>query len=88
MKEFSFFKLSSPVKLGEIAKHTGCILNNGGESEITISSIGPIENTPPNSLSFLDNAKYVDALENTNVRAVICSKKYIDKVPDGIAVLR
>lgn len=87
MQEFSFFNLSAPVSLDQIASHTGCTIPDPDDAVRTISAIGPIESAPPNSLCFLDNAKYAAALENTKAEAVICSKKYADRVPDGIAVL-
>ena len=87
MQEFSFFDLPLPISLADIAAKTGCTLPDDGHGKITISAIGPIENAPADSLCFLDNVKYVDALKDTNATAVICSKKYVDRVPDGIAVL-
>ncbi len=87
MQEFSFFDVPSPVSLGDIARETGCKLKNDSDAGKTISAIGPIENAPQDGLSFLDNAKYVSALEKTNAKALICSKKYVERVPDGIAVL-
>ncbi len=87
MQEFSFFDVPSPVSLGEIAKSTGCEIINSADASKTISAVGPIESAPPNSLCFLDNGKYVSALETTRADAVICSQKYAEKVPDGIAVL-
>ena len=87
MQEFSFFDLPAPVSLAVIAGKTGCTLPDTNHGEMTVSAIGPIENAPADSLCFLDNAKYVEALKETNAKAVICSKKYVDRVPDGIAVL-
>lgn len=87
MQDYSFFKLKSPVRLGEIAAKSGCKLLRAEDAEKTISTIGPIENAPADSLCFLDNAKYVRELENTCASALICSKKYVDQVPKGIAVL-
>ncbi len=87
MQEFSFFNLPDPLSLGVIAAHTGCTLDDPGDSDRTITSIGPIENSPPNSLSFLDNEKYVSALKDTKADVLICAKKYVDRVPKGIAVL-
>ncbi len=87
MQEFAFFDRPSPVKLGEIAKATGCTLRDNDDFDKTISAVGPIEAAPSNGLSFLDNAKYAKELESTTAEALICSKKYVDKVPERIAVL-
>lgn len=87
MQEFSFFELPSPISLADIASNTGCTLPDDKHGSLTVSAIGPIENAPVDSLCFLDNSKYVDALKETNAKAVICSKKYVDRVPAGIAVL-
>ncbi len=88
MQDFSFFDLPEPVSVALIAKKTGCTLVNPSAGDTTISAIGPIEDAPPDSLCFLDNSKYVAALQDTRAKAVICSKKYVDRVPDGIVVLQ
>ena len=87
MQEFSFFSLPEPVTLGKICEVTGCSLASPDDATKTISAIGPIESAPANSLCFLDNAKYVKELTHTNADAIIVSKKYADRVPDGISVL-
>ncbi len=87
MQEFSFFDSPSPIRLGDIAERCGCVLARPEDADITVSAIGPVENAPANSLSFLDNAKYVSALDNTNAKALICSQKYADRIPDTIVTL-
>lgn len=87
MREFSFFDISAPVKLGDIAALTGCTLVRSEDAGKSISTIGPLENSPADSLSFLDNAKYVKALDTTKASAIICSEKYLEKIPKNIAVL-
>jgi UDP-3-O-[3-hydroxymyristoyl] glucosamine N-acyltransferase len=87
MREFSFFDIPEPVKLGDIAAYAGCTLLKPEDAEKTISTIGPLENSPVDSLSFLDNAKYVSALEGTKAAAIICPEKYVAKIPHGITVL-
>ena len=52
-----------------------------------IQDIGPIEDCPPNALSFLANGRYVDALETTKAVAVVVSPSHAERVPPGVAAL-
>lgn len=52
-----------------------------------IASVAPIEAAPPQSLTFIDNPKYLDALRSTKAAAVLCNARNAEFVPDGVAAL-
>jgi UDP-3-O-[3-hydroxymyristoyl] glucosamine N-acyltransferase len=77
----------SPQRLSRIAIHCGAeVLNASGDP--VISSAGPIEATPPDGLTFLDNPKYLKFAERTAAAALFTSEKFATKVPPRVAVLR
>ncbi|MCB1462380.1 MAG: UDP-3-O-(3-hydroxymyristoyl)glucosamine N-acyltransferase [Nitratireductor sp.] len=82
----SFFD-PKPLSLGEIAAATGAKLLNPKASERTIKTAGPVEAAPRDSISFIDNPKYISHLESTGATAVFCQEKYADRVPDNVETL-
>ena len=84
----SFFEIPRPFTLAEIAEQSGCELLRSEHAKMPISAVGPIESASEGCLSFLDNAKYVAALETTRAAAVICSPKYVERMPGHVAVLK
>ena len=86
MAEPVFFAVH-PRSLGEIAEHTGAQLAGNGDGAIMIEAAGPIEAAPDQSISFIDNPKYLRFLAETAAVAVFCSAKYAERVPENVQVL-
>ena len=71
------------MKLGEIAKRLGCIME--GPEELEITAVAGIEDAGPTELTFLSNPKYRRKLRVTHAAAVILSSQEPDP---GRPVLR
>jgi len=75
--------------LSDLAKHlTGCGMpcEVVGDADKRIVAVNTLDDAGPDELSFLSNAKYVDALKSTRAGAVIVSKN--QETPEGMTVLR
>jgi UDP-3-O-[3-hydroxymyristoyl] glucosamine N-acyltransferase len=77
------------MKLGEIAKQLGCLLE--GDATIDIQGVAGIEQAGPGQLTFVSNPRYTQAIRTTRASAVLLAK---DAEPDrdsalpSLAVLR
>ena len=89
MIDNKFHKKVSSFKLKEIARNVdGLSLHDPSQGEIVIENIAPIDSADSNSISFLDNIKYIDSFTKTKASACIINPKYIDKAPQSdIALL-
>lgn len=54
----------------------------GNDFEVT--SLAPVNNAKADHITFLEDAQYVNLLENTNAGAVILRKEFAKKVPSGV----
>ena len=86
-KHDSFFPAPDALNLEEIAKISGAELVRG-DGSIAITGIAPLETAGSGDLTFLDNAKYVKHLAVTQASACLCSNRFIDRVPDHVAILK
>lgn len=50
---------------------------------MVISGVGPLDHAGDGEISFIDNPKYLAALERTRASACICAPKYTARVPKG-----
>ncbi|MCG6857368.1 MAG: UDP-3-O-(3-hydroxymyristoyl)glucosamine N-acyltransferase [Salaquimonas sp.] len=82
----SFFD-PKPRSLEEIAAATGATLLNSQAAQKVIATAGPVEAAPKDSISFIDNPKYLPHLEQTGATAVFCHEKYADRVPKRVEIL-
>ncbi|MEC9343541.1 MAG: UDP-3-O-(3-hydroxymyristoyl)glucosamine N-acyltransferase [Pseudomonadota bacterium] len=82
----SFFD-PTPRKLAEIAKATGASLPDAQAAERVVETAGPVEAAPGNSISFVDNPKYLRHLQTTQATAVFCQEKFLDRVPGNVVAL-
>jgi len=77
----------SPQRLSRIAAHCGAELVNVSGDPV-IAAAGPIEATPPDGLTFLDNPKYLKFAAETAAAALFTSDRFAGKVPPRVAVLQ
>ncbi|WP_341760137.1 UDP-3-O-(3-hydroxymyristoyl)glucosamine N-acyltransferase [Candidatus Endowatersipora endosymbiont of Watersipora subatra] len=82
-----FFDIPSPVRLHDLALNVGAVLRDNIHRDRQIFSIEPIETAEEGCLSFINNAKYLLAAQNTNASAVICSENHALSIPNDVAVL-
>jgi UDP-3-O-[3-hydroxymyristoyl] glucosamine N-acyltransferase len=77
------------MKLGEIAKQLGCLLE--GSEAVDIQSLAGIDHAGPGQLTFVSNPRYVQALRTTRASAVLLGEDIqVDRQAGlpGLAVLR
>jgi len=68
------------MKLGEIAKHLGCLIE--GDAAVDIHSVAGIERAGPGQLTFVSNPRYVQVTRKTLASAVLLGKDIeVDRDP-------
>ncbi|MEL6504739.1 MAG: UDP-3-O-(3-hydroxymyristoyl)glucosamine N-acyltransferase [Pseudomonadota bacterium] len=82
-----FFEPSRAFTVAEMASLCEGTLREGDDGSRTITTGAPLEAAGPDSLTFLDNAKYASALQQTTATAVICAEKNLRHVPEGVCVI-
>ncbi|MCV6575429.1 MAG: UDP-3-O-(3-hydroxymyristoyl)glucosamine N-acyltransferase [Cohaesibacter sp.] len=87
MTEPHFFEKTAPILLSEIVETLGAHCAEGAVNDQMISDIAPISEAQSGQITFLDNPKYVADLAQTGATAVLCSKRYVAKVPEGVIAL-
>lgn len=83
----SFYNAPETLTAAELARIGGCVLREGDDPSIVITGIAPIEAATAGSVTFINNPKYLKAVEETKAAALICSKAHAAKVSAEIAVL-
>ena len=75
-----FFCRSGPYSLAVVAS-TACGVAD--EFELLLEGVAPLQTARPNEVSFLDNLRYMSALEQTSAGAVIVHPDMAARVPAG-----
>ncbi|WP_096175477.1 UDP-3-O-(3-hydroxymyristoyl)glucosamine N-acyltransferase [Cohaesibacter sp. ES.047] len=87
MTDPAFFNKVESLTLSEIAEIVKAPLPEGADGSVAIENVAPIDAASNGEITFLDNPKYVSELEKTSAGAVLCSKRYAEKVPTGSIAL-
>ncbi|WP_373235912.1 UDP-3-O-(3-hydroxymyristoyl)glucosamine N-acyltransferase [Cohaesibacter celericrescens] len=82
-----FFTKIESLSLGHLAELVDAQLPDNADGSMLIDTVAPIDAAASGQITFLDNPKYVADLEKTEASAVLCAKRYVDKVPDGVVAL-
>ncbi len=73
-----FFQRSGPHSLAEVARVAGAEVPS---ADLVISGVAPLQTAAPDEVSFLDNARYADALTATRAGAVLVRHSVLNRVP-------
>jgi UDP-3-O-[3-hydroxymyristoyl] glucosamine N-acyltransferase len=87
MADPRFFALAGPFTVAEIAARTGAAIAGAGDGKRLLVDVAPLATAGPNHLSFLDNAKYVPALEKTRAGAAFVHPDKATHAPAGLTLL-
>lgn len=87
MADARFFQKSQPITLKELADKIGATLSDESAYTKLISDVGALDSAGADSVSFLDNKKYVASLQSTSAGAVILEEAYLDRLPEGVVGL-
>ncbi len=79
-----FYARSGPHGLAEVARAAGGRTN---ATERLLHGIAPLQTAGPEDVSFLDNRRYLDALERTEAGAVIVHPDFAPRVPSATAAI-
>ena len=72
-------KPRGPFRLDEISKETGCSILNKVR-ELSIYNITPIETAKQGELTFIENMKYLNRINNCKATAIIVPNSIINKL--------
>jgi UDP-3-O-[3-hydroxymyristoyl] glucosamine N-acyltransferase len=87
MAEAVFFPRGEPVLLKDVAALAGSPLAEGVDGERPLTGAASLEAAGPSDLTYMDNAKYVDALASTQAGACLVSRRFVRHVPNGTVSL-
>ena len=81
-----FFARTGPHSLAAVVAAAGG--DAAAEGDIALHGIAPLQSATPQTLSFLDNRRYVDALKATRAGAVLVHPALASHVPAGTVAIR
>ncbi|MDF1720441.1 MAG: UDP-3-O-(3-hydroxymyristoyl)glucosamine N-acyltransferase [Minwuia sp.] len=88
MPDSRFHPRQGPFALGELAQQTGLFeVPDGIDPALSVQDALPLEQAGKGCLSFLDNRKYLPALETTSAEFCVISPDLADRVPEGTVAL-
>jgi UDP-3-O-[3-hydroxymyristoyl] glucosamine N-acyltransferase len=79
-----FFKRSGPYSLAVVAGAAGGI---SSDMDLLLKGVAPLQTAGPNEVSFLDNRRYLPALDRTLAGAVIVHPDMAPRVPKATATI-
>ena len=88
MKKRSFFDHPQGLTIAEIVSLTGAETRDATRLAHRIADVAPIELAGPTDLTFIESAKYADALATTNAGACLMPQRFESRAPDSVIVLR
>jgi UDP-3-O-[3-hydroxymyristoyl] glucosamine N-acyltransferase len=87
MTKRSFFDHTPGLTISEISALTGAEPRNAARLSQRITDVAPMELAGPSDLTFIESAKYADALATTHAGACLMSRRFADRAPETLTVL-
>ncbi|MCZ6845664.1 MAG: UDP-3-O-(3-hydroxymyristoyl)glucosamine N-acyltransferase [Alphaproteobacteria bacterium] len=87
MADPRFFNNHGPFKLKELARIADAELAPDSDPERLFHDVAPLDAAGPDSLSFLDNPKYIDSFRKSNAGACVVTAKLAGDAPSTMALL-
>jgi UDP-3-O-[3-hydroxymyristoyl] glucosamine N-acyltransferase len=87
MADPRFFQIAGPFTLGRLAEIADAELAAGTDPQRLVVDIAPIGAAGPSELSFLDNPRYLPALEASRAGACILEPRYATRAPESMDLL-
>ncbi len=79
-----FFRRTGPHSLAAVADAAG---GSAPPRRLMLTGVAPLQTAGPDQVSFLDNRKYAQALDETRAGAVIVHPDMASRVPEGAAAI-
>lgn len=87
MADSRFFTRAGPFTLAALAELSRATLARHADGKQSVTDLAPLHRAQGSDISFLDNKKYIAALEQTSAGACILDAKYAERAPAGTALL-
>lgn len=87
MADPRFFRRAGPFRLAEIAGICRAELASGADPHLLIEDVAPLATAGRGQISFLDNRKYVAAMECSSAAACILHPELVARAPQGMQLL-
>jgi UDP-3-O-[3-hydroxymyristoyl] glucosamine N-acyltransferase len=87
MADPRFFHVAGPFSLGQVAEIAGAMLSKAANPDRLITDVAPIGTAGPSELGFLDNSRYLPALEASQAGACIIDPRYAARAPKTMDLL-
>lgn len=87
MADSRFFRNKGPFTLGELARRCNAELAQGGDAELSVKDVAPLDIAGPEHLSFLDNKKYIESYTKSHAGACIVHPALASRAPAGMTLL-
>jgi UDP-3-O-[3-hydroxymyristoyl] glucosamine N-acyltransferase len=88
MSEPQFFTRPKGMTVTEIVTLTGAVANAGADLSRTISNIAPVDEAGPSDLTFLESAKFANALASCGAGVILIAERFAAKAPSSAVVLQ
>ena len=88
MTQGEFFKRQASLTIGQIATLTGAEPLDGAPLDRVIKNVAPIDLAGPSDVTFIDSARYVKSLAETQAGACLMTPQFENSSPRGLIVLR
>ena len=86
MGDARFFLRAGPHRAADVAHAAGGTIA-GGQQDLVLYGVAPLQTATARDLSFLDNRRYADALTATQAGAVLVHPDLVDRVPEGCVAI-
>ena len=87
MADSRFFKKEGPFTLAELAQKCECELGPYAQLDLVLEDVKGLEEAGPKDLTWAFIASVRDSLKKSSAGACITSEKFVEYVPEGMAVL-
>jgi UDP-3-O-[3-hydroxymyristoyl] glucosamine N-acyltransferase len=87
MEHPGFFNRAGPFSLGLVSDTVGAEVGANASLDTQVIDVRPLDDAGDGDLSFIDNPKYLPALEKTSAAACIIAPKFVRKLPSETAAL-
>ncbi|HEV2678500.1 MAG TPA: UDP-3-O-(3-hydroxymyristoyl)glucosamine N-acyltransferase [Aliidongia sp.] len=87
MADPRFFRAAGPFTVADLARLTGAEIGGGGDGELSLADVAPLDTAGPAHVTFLANPKYVPAFERTNAGAAFVHPDQAHRAPAGMTLL-
>ncbi|WP_309646300.1 UDP-3-O-(3-hydroxymyristoyl)glucosamine N-acyltransferase [Phenylobacterium sp.] len=87
MPDPRFFEDLGPVTLAELAKVAGARMSDPAMGARTVSAVAVLARARPDTVTFLTDRKYAEALAQARPSGVFVSERDLDLVPEGCVAL-